>query len=88
MQILLLNYNDLEARYGEAIKPYKSSFLKARSLREAQRMFMAVARELESQGQLDESVEYVPTEGKTSDFYTGNTTENQIDSVAASMGLL
>ena len=80
-------YNDLEARYGEAIKPYKSSFLKARSLREAQRMFMAVARELESQGQLDESVEYVPTEGKTSDFYTGNVTENPIDSVAASMGL-
>lgn len=80
-------YNDLEARYGEAIKPYKSSFLKARSLREAQRMFMAVARELESQGQLDESVEYVPTEGKTSDFYTGNVTENPLDSVAASMGL-
>lgn len=80
-------YNDLEARYGESIKPYKNSFLKARSLREAQRMFMTVARELESKGQLDESVEYVPTEGKTSDFYTGNVTDNPIDSVAASMGL-
>jgi hypothetical protein len=80
-------YNDLEARYGESIKPYKNSFLKARSLREAQRMFMTVARELESKGQLDESVEYVPTEGKVSDFYTGNVTDNPIDSVAASMGL-
>ena len=81
-------YNDLEARYGEAIKPYKNSFLNARSLREAQRMFMSVARDLESQGQLDESVEYVPTEGKTSDFFQGNTTENQIDSIAASLGLM
>ena len=80
-------YNDLEARYGESIKPYKNSFLKARSLREAQRMFMTVARELESCGQFDESAEYVPTEGKTSDFYAGNQTENQMDAVAASLGL-
>lgn len=80
-------YNDLEARYGESIKPYKNSFLNARSLREAQRMFMSVARELESAGQLDESTTYVPTEGKTSDFYEGNTTNNQVDSLAASLGL-
>lgn len=80
-------YNDLEARYGESIKPYKNSFLNARSLREAQRMFMSVARELENAGQLDESTTYVPTEGKTSDFYEGNTTNNQVDSLAASLGL-
>ena len=80
-------YNDLEARYGESIKPYKNSFLNARSLREAQRMFMSVARELENAGQLDESTTYVPTEGKTSDFYEGNTTDNQVDSLAASLGL-
>lgn len=81
-------YNDLEARYGESIKPYKNSFLNARSLREAQRMFLSVARELESKGQLDESQTYVPTEGKTSDFYQGNVVEGQMDSLAASLGLL
>ena len=81
-------YNDLEARYGESIKPYKKSFLNARSLREAQRMFLSVARELESKGQLDESQTYVPTEGKTSDFYQGNVVEGQMDSLAASLGLL
>lgn len=80
-------YNDLEARYGESIKPYKKSFLNARSLREAQRMFLNVARELENAGQLDESETYVPTEGKTSDFYEGNEM-NTVDSTAASMGLL
>lgn len=80
-------YNDLEARYGESIKPYKNSFLNARSLREAQRMFMSVANELENAGLLDESETYVPTVGKTSDFYVGNTTENQTDSLAASLGL-
>lgn len=82
-------YNDLEARYGESIKPYKNSFLNARSLREAQRMFLSVARNLEVAGQLDESVEYVPAEGKTSDFYQGNnTSDNYMDSVAASLGLM
>ena len=80
-------YNDLEARYGESIKPYKNSFLNARSLREAQRMFMSVANELENAGLLNESETYVPTVGKTSDFYVGNTTENQTDSLAASLGL-
>ena len=80
-------YNDLEARYGEAIKPYKSSFLNARSLREAQRMFLNVARELENAGQLDESTTYVPTEGKTSDFYEGNA-QSSIDATAASLGLM
>ena len=80
-------YNDLEARYGEAIKPYKNSFMNARSLREAQRMFLNVARELENAGQLDESSTYVPTEGKTSDFYEGNAQSNA-DATAASLGLM
>lgn len=81
-------YNDLEARYGEAIKPYKNSFLNARSLREAQRMFMSVAKDLEAQDLLDESQTYVPAEGKTSDFYQGNNTDNTLDSLAASLGLM
>jgi hypothetical protein len=51
-------------------------------------MFLSVARELESKGQLDESQTYVPTEGKTSDFYQGNVVEGQMDSLAASLGLL
>lgn len=80
-------YNDLEARYGEAIKPYKNSFLNARSLREAQRMFMNVARELEADDKLDESQTYVQPEGKVSDFYLGNGT-GDVDSLAASLGLM
>ena len=84
-------YNDLEARYGESIKPYKKSFLNATSLREAQRMFMNVAKLLQNQEveAMNESVEE-PTalsSGKVSDFYEGNTA-NDSDSMAASFGLL
>lgn len=80
-------YNDLEARYGESIKPYKKSFLNARSLREAQRMFLSVARELDNAGQLDESQTYVPAEGKVSNFYEGNN-PSTADNTASAFGLL
>lgn len=84
-------YNDLEAKYGEAIKPYKNSFLKARSLREAQRMFMNVVKELQTSDVINESTEEIPadtlTSGKTSDFFEGNI-PNDAGSFAASFGLL
>lgn len=82
-------YNDLEARYGESIKPYKASFLNARSLREAQRMFMGIYNKLDIGSQFDESHEQtvVPAEGKVSDFYQGNDL-NGADAQARAFGLL